>query len=233
VINDSRLRNGTLKLGAVGTGQIDLSCQITNTRITTAYSDDGDALTVLCGDTVPPPRKLDGHKLEGTMVQDFDFMEGQGGIIDYLWNHNLEVVDFEFVPNDTTESPTITGTLQIEIPTDTYGGDVNTRTTTDFVWSMQGAPTRYYPGGQFTNPRIDALAPATAPAGPTPVLVTVTGRNFQTGAEVEVDGTGVTSTYVSDTQVTFNQAWPTAGTHTVTVRNTDGGESNDAIFTVT
>jgi hypothetical protein len=143
-VNDSRLRNGTLTLGAVG-AEMDVSCQITNVRVTTAYSDDGDAITVLCGDTVPPPRKLDGHKLEGTLVQDFDLSETDGGVIDYLWNHSLEVVDFSFTPDDLTTAPVLTGQLQIEIPTDTYGGDVGTRTTTDFSWSLQGAPTRTYP----------------------------------------------------------------------------------------
>jgi hypothetical protein len=146
-INDSRLKNGSLKLGVVGTGEMDMSCQITNARVTTAYSDDGDALTTLCGDTKPAPRKLDGHKLEGTIVQDFDLDEVSGGIIDYLWNHNLEVVEFTYLPNDLATCPTLTGTLQIEIPSDTYGGDVGTRTTADFSWSIQGTLLRTYPAG--------------------------------------------------------------------------------------
>jgi hypothetical protein len=146
MINESRLINGTLKLGPVGTGQIDVSCQITNARVTTAYSDDGDALTVLCGDTKPPPRKLDGHKLEGTLVQDFEIPEVSGGVTDYLWNHNLQTVAYEYVPNDGTTCPVLTGTLMLEIPAETYGGDVNARITSDFVWSLQEGPTRTFPG---------------------------------------------------------------------------------------
>jgi hypothetical protein len=232
-INDSRLKNGTLKLGPAGTGQIDTSCQITNARITTAYSDDGDSLTVLCGDTVPAPRKLDGHKLEGSLVQDFDLDETSGGVIDYLWNHNLEVVDFEFVPNDATDTPVITGLVQLEIPTDTYGGDVNTRITTDFVWSMQGAPFRAYPSSH-SNPKISALVPDTTVAGPALVTVTVNGTGFEAGATIEIDNDqGIPATLVSDTQLTFEQAWPDPGGYTVTVRNGDSGESNDMTFTVT
>jgi hypothetical protein len=143
-INESRLINGTLKLGPTGTA-LDMSCQVTNVRITTAYSDDGDAVTVLCGDTKPPPRKLDGHKLEGTIVQDFDIDELGGGVIDYAWNHALEVVAYEYVPNDPAACPTITGTLQIEIPAETYGGDVNKRVTSDFSWNLQDTPVRTYP----------------------------------------------------------------------------------------
>jgi hypothetical protein len=144
MINESRLMNGTLTLGPTGTGEIDLSCQVTNARITSAYSDDGDAVQTLCGDTKPPPRKLDGHKLEGTIVQDFSFDEASGGVIDYLWNHDLEVVAYTYTPNDDATVPVITGTLLIEIPADTYGGDVGKRTTSDFVWSLQEKPTRTY-----------------------------------------------------------------------------------------
>lgn len=142
-INDSRLKNGTLKLGPTATA-LDVSCQITNCRVTTSYSDDGDAVTVLCGDSLPAPRKMDGHHLEGTLIQDFDLPETGGGVIDYLWNHNLETVAFEFVPDDVTTGVTVAGNVQIEIPTDTYGGDVGTRLTTDFTWSIQGDPTRTY-----------------------------------------------------------------------------------------
>jgi hypothetical protein len=148
LINESRAKNGTLTLTADAAGTpLDVSCQVTNIRITTAYSDDGDALTTLCGDTKSPPRKLDGHKLAGTLVQDFDLAEAAGGVIDFVWNHSLELVDFEFVPDDLTTAPTITGKVTIEIPGDTYGGDVGTRLTSDFEWSIDGAPTRTYPTG--------------------------------------------------------------------------------------
>ena len=143
MINESRLQNGTLKLGPTATA-MDASCQITNVRITSAYSDDGDAVTTLCGDTKPPPRKLDGHKLEGTLVQDFDVdavSPAVGGVIKYLWDHDLEVVAYEYVPNDVATCPTITGTVMIEIPAETYGGDVNKRVTSDFSWNMQEKPT--------------------------------------------------------------------------------------------
>ena len=146
MINESRLMNGTLTLGPVGTGSIDLSCQITNTRITTSYSDDGNAVTVLCGDTKPAPRTLDGHKLEGTLVQDFDLAETAGGVTDYVWNHSLEVVAFSYTPDDLATCPVITGDVQIEIPSETYGGDVNKRITMDFAWNMQSEPVRDYSG---------------------------------------------------------------------------------------
>lgn len=138
-INDSRLRQGTLTLGT-DPDDLDMSCQITNVRITSAYSDDGDAVTTLCGDSLPAPRKLDGHKLEGTFIQDFDIAADAGGVIAWVWAHDLQTVAYEYLP-DNTGAPTVTGTLLIEIPADTYGGDTNARTTSDFAWSLQGKPT--------------------------------------------------------------------------------------------
>jgi hypothetical protein len=144
-INESRLKNGTLQLGPVGTGQIDMSCQITNARISSSYSDDGSVVETLCGDRKPPGRTLDGRQLAGTWIQDFDLAEASGGIDDYVWNHDLEVVDFSFTPNDTA-APVITGQVQLEVPADSYGGDVNTRLTADFAWNIQGTTTRTYGG---------------------------------------------------------------------------------------
>jgi hypothetical protein len=149
---ESRLGNGTLTLGPVGTGQIDMSCQLTNALIKSSYDDDGDAVTVLCGTTVPAPRKLSGRTLDGTFVQDFDFQEADGGIIDYVWNHDLEVVDFSFTPDDAATAPTLTGTLRLEVPESTYGGDVGTRLTSDFSWSIQAAITRTYAAGTAAEP---------------------------------------------------------------------------------
>ena len=160
---ESRLRNGTLKLGPTAT-QFDVSCAVTNCRIVSNYDDDGDAVTVLCGETIGAPRKASGRQLQGTLVQDFDYAESDAtnpGIIDYLWNHDLEIVDFEFVPSDVTTGATITGQVQLEVPNDgTYGGDVGSRLTTDFTWNMQGEPTRTYGGAASA----EAAQPAAASA---------------------------------------------------------------------
>lgn len=159
---ESRLVNGTLKLGPTAT-QMDVSCQVTNCRVVSNYDDDGDAVTVLCGETISAPRKASGRQLQGTIVQDFDYSETDAtnpGIIDYLWNHDLEVVDFEFTPNAVATGATITGKVQLEVPSDgTYGGDVGSRLTTDFTWNIQGEPTRAYGGAAAA-----ASEPVAAPA---------------------------------------------------------------------
>jgi len=132
---ESKLKNGTLSLGPTATA-LDVSCQVTNVRIGSAYSDDGSAVTVLCGETVPAPRKSDGHKLEGTLIQEFSAT----GWVQYVWDNDLATVAFEYVPNDY-DAPTITGSVVIEIPAETYGGDAGPRLTSDFSWSMPTKPT--------------------------------------------------------------------------------------------
>jgi hypothetical protein len=141
-ITDSRLRRGTLKLGPTATA-LDMSCQITNARITSSYSDDGNAVTTLCGDDLPAPRKLDGRHLEGTFIQDFDVPEPEG-VVAWISTHDLEYVAYEFLPDDSG-APTITGTLLIEWPSDMFGGDTNARITSDFSWSLQGPPAFAWP----------------------------------------------------------------------------------------
>ena len=142
---ESKLKNGTLSLGPTAT-VLDVSCQVTNVRIGSAYSDDGSSVTVLCGETVPAPRKLDGHKLEGSLIQDFT----DTGWLQFVWDNDLETVAFEYLPNDY-DAPTIAGTVVIEIPAETYGGDAGPRLTSDFSWSMPAKPTFTPPAGMTAS----------------------------------------------------------------------------------
>ena len=61
-------------------------------------------------------------------------------ITDFVWDHDLEEVAFEYTPN--VDGPTLTGTVRVEVPAETYGGDVNTRITSDFEWFIIGDVTR-------------------------------------------------------------------------------------------
>jgi hypothetical protein len=138
-IVESRLKDGVLKIGPTGSEQ-DFSCQVTNARINSSYSDDGDPLETLCGDEIPAGRKLDGRALAGTFVQDWDSAAVAGSVTDYVWDHDLETLDFTYTPNAV--GPTLTGSLRVEVPAETYGGDVNSRITSDFEWSIIGDVTR-------------------------------------------------------------------------------------------
>jgi len=144
MITDSRVKEGTLTLGT--TPGTDFSCQVTNIRVNSSYDDDGEAVETLCGDQIAAGRKVGGRALAGTFIQDFT---DPLGLVAYCWEHDLEVVDFSYVPN--LEGPTITGTVRVEVPAETYGGDVNTRVTSDFEWGMQSKPV-------FTAPVVAGTA---------------------------------------------------------------------------
>lgn len=142
-ITESRLKDGTLKLGTAP-NEIDFSCQVTNARINSSYDDDGDALETLCGDLIPAGRKLSGRSLAGTFVQDWTAATPALSIVEYCYDHDLETVAFTYTPN-ATAGPTLSGSLRVEVPAETYGGDVNTRITSDFEWSLTDALTRTPP----------------------------------------------------------------------------------------
>jgi hypothetical protein len=139
-ITESRLKDGVLTLGA--TPGLDISCQVTNARINSTYDDDGDAVETLCGDQIPAGRKLGGRSLAGTFIQDWT-AAAAASITEYCYEHDLEEVEFSYTPN--AAGPVLSGMLRIEVPSETYGGDVNTRLTSDFEWSLTAELVRTPP----------------------------------------------------------------------------------------
>lgn len=163
-IVESRVKDGVLKLGPTGT-EFDVSCQVTNVRINSSYDDDGDAVETLCGDMIAPGRKLGGRSIAGTVIQDFTSDDVNGSFVDYCWDNDLAEVGFEYTPN--VAGPTLTGTCRIEVPAESFGGDVNTRITSDFEFAITAEVVRTPPvvtaaETAETAPTTTAKAPATA-----------------------------------------------------------------------
>lgn len=159
-IEESRVKDGVLSLGTTP-GEMDFSCQVTNVRINSSYDDDGDAQETLCGDQIAPGRKVSGRSLAGTFIQDWTLPDAES-ITAYVWAHDLEVVDFTYTPN--AAGPTITGKVRLEVPSETYGGDVNTRITSDFEWQMTTTPA-FAPPVAGTSTSSSAPASEPVPAG--------------------------------------------------------------------
>lgn len=86
--------------------------------------------------------------------------------------------------------------------------------------------------GTVTPPTITSISPTTALVADPAVTVTVTGTGFKTGAKIRVDGTDVTTTFVSATSLTTSYDATSAGGKQFTVRNPDGGTSGYRTFTV-
>jgi hypothetical protein len=155
MITESRLKDGTITLGTAP-DDVDFSCQVINARVNTSYEDDGSAQETLCGDQIAPGRKLSSRSLAGTFIQDWSAVES---ITDYCYAHELEEVTFSYAPNGAT-GVTLSGTVRVEVPAETYGGDVNTRITSDFEWQMTQPLTRTPPVAGTTAAKATATADA-------------------------------------------------------------------------
>ncbi len=123
-----KLGPGELYLGETGSG-IDISCQMTETKITWE-NDEEDAVNTLCGGTVPGDDSFTAT-LEGVAYQDMIV----GGIVDWTWNNKGEIVPFRFVPIDGAE---VVGEVKV-LPLD-LGGEVKKKNTADIEWTCMGEP---------------------------------------------------------------------------------------------
>ena len=71
----NKLGPGTVRIGATGT-EVDFECQVTAAHVD--WSEDAeDAVTVLCGDSVPGSRTYEAS-FAGTVLQDLSAAAGDG-----------------------------------------------------------------------------------------------------------------------------------------------------------
>ena len=102
---------------------------------------------------------------------------------------------------------------------------------------LTGCPQGGFPGATNTlTATAGSLSVNSAAAGSQGFTITVNGSNFQSGAVVTFNGTSLTTTLVSSTQVTATvpaSALVTAGTVQVTVSNPGSSPSNSLPFTIT
>jgi hypothetical protein len=120
-------------------------------------------------------------------------------------------------------TPTTAGTTNVTITASNGAGPCNTASAT-LVITISAVPT------------ISSLNPTCATAGsPTGFTLTVNGTNFVSGSTVNWNGSPLTTTFVSATQVTATvpaSLIATAGTASVTVVTPCGGTSNAKTFTI-
>jgi hypothetical protein len=128
-----RFGPGTLKLGTVPT---DFSCQVQSMAVN-VDKDEGDALTVLCGDSVPGSIKY-AYTLAGTLLQDFV----TAGLQAYTWSNAGKSVVFEFVPQTGATGHKVSGNVVIDpMAVGTSDGEFGDVMTADVEWSIVGTPT--------------------------------------------------------------------------------------------
>jgi hypothetical protein len=134
-----KLGPGTLNIGETGS-EIDVSCLVNNAVISTD-KDEGDSVTKLCG-TVVPGSVTYTFTLSGNIDTDID---DPAGLFALTQEQAGTQQPFTFTPN-TEAGTTASGTLVID-PLD-FGGDETGETmTSDFEFSIVGAPEYVYGGG--------------------------------------------------------------------------------------
>jgi trimeric autotransporter adhesin len=85
-------------------------------------------------------------------------------------------------------------------------------------------------------PTLTSLSPSTAITGSSPFALSVNGTGFQSNAQVQWNGTGLSTTLLSATQLSAQvpaYAVASAGSVRVTVSNPSGSPSNALTFTIT
>lgn len=130
-VNTITVGAGSLTIGA-STDLTVFSGQVTACRLVPSV-DQGDAINVLSGETVAGDR-TESFTLEGTLLQDLGATEST---TEWLYENRGETHVFEFVPS-TAKGRKITGSLVVEAIE--IGGDVSTKPTSDFSFTVVGAP---------------------------------------------------------------------------------------------
>src|SRR5882724_8227275 len=119
-------------------------------------------------------------------------------------------------------TPTTAGTTNVTITASNGAGPCNTASAT-LVVTIRAAPT------------VSSLSPTCATAGGPQFTLTVNGTNFVSGSTVNWNGTPLTTTFVSATQLTATvpaSLIASAGTASITVVTPCGGTSNAKTFTI-
>lgn len=136
-VNVVRYGPGTMKLGPPGTAK-EYGCQVQSLGVN-VNKDEGDTVTVLCGDIVPGSIAYT-YSLAGTILQDINTT---GGIVEYSWTNAGKSVAFEYTPTTATPAGAkVTGFIIMDpLPIATSDGSVGDVLTSDFEWSCTAKPT--------------------------------------------------------------------------------------------
>lgn len=150
-----QLGPGVLKIGATGT-ELDVSCLVNNAVIS-ADKDQADSTTKLCG-TVKPGAVTYAYTLGGNM--DTDIAESTGF---FALSQSEAGNELSFLFTPSTEAGTeAAGTLIVD-PLDFGGDEAGQDMTSDFEFSIVGAPTYTYGDGAAATAVSSVEEPARDP----------------------------------------------------------------------
>lgn len=143
---------GELIIGETGT-DIDVSCLVNNAVIS-AEKDEGDSTTKLCG-TVRPGSVTYSYSLSGNVDTD---VAADDGLFALSQTSPGQQLPFTFTPS-TAAGTVASGTLVID-PLDFGGDEMGTLMTSDFEYTIVGAPTYAYGASPLADESSDELVDA-------------------------------------------------------------------------
>jgi len=133
-LTDSRMGPGTLTIATN-----DHSFQIANVALEPDVTDEDGTPTL--AEPKPAPLATIAWKLTGTAIQDFEL--GAASFLNYLMDHALEEVAFDWIPITAATGLKYSGTVQLRPAA--IGGDAGVQITSDFELPVIGDPVRTDP----------------------------------------------------------------------------------------
>ena len=178
------------------------------------------------GPTLPPLTSLDPATMPAGSM-DWSVRVYGTGFIDGDTAYADDVALSTMFMNDTTLSAAMLASMM-------------TAPTTMAITVRRGAetspPLTFTVGPPLPVPAITSTSPASVVAGSPNTPLTVTGTGFDDQCQIRLNGSGKSTTFVSDTQLTGVIAaslMTTAGAIAVTVNNPNAGLSNEVTIPVT
>ncbi|MFI5861201.1 hypothetical protein [Streptomyces sp. NPDC051546] len=147
----TRVRKGTFTLKAsVDATAVAFSCQPTAVTLTPAAGDVGDALEVLCGDSIAGQAAPTKWTMNLTSIQSIETADtDKTSLVIWALKHDGEVVDFTFKPSPTAKE----WQGKVVVVAIAIGGEVGgSAPTSEAEWPMQGAPSEKVSGKEVAAP---------------------------------------------------------------------------------
>jgi uncharacterized protein (TIGR03437 family) len=202
------------------TVQVADSCGLTSTaQLTLTVQANQQALAISGPASLAAATELVGY---GPVT--FTATGGSGG---YTWSAPLIPAGLTFSAGGVLGGTPALGSSAAYYFRPTVRDSNNNSATTALVLSVNAAPAL---------PSVTGLTPNSASAGGPAFTLTVSGAGFRSGAVVEWNGAGLSTTVLGGTQLTAAvqaSLIGLAGSVPVTVMNPDGSLSGAAVFTVT
>lgn len=137
-ITESKIKSGSLILGAGETESAVFNTQATNVSLSPKSKDAGEPVEVLDGSQLASDATTE-WSLKAKAIQDFT---DPAGLQSYSWDHDGETVPYIWKPAGNA-GPSFAGNVRVGALE--VGGDVAKRLDVDVEWQLTGKPAKTFP----------------------------------------------------------------------------------------